>query len=369
MKNYSFIINSILYFVPLVNFSQVLIVPPSPGDLSSVEHLFKSDDYMVEVRKVGDIAFNTCFVYKTDNYASNVYGGEKRKELSASFTNFSFDETAVEVKITVLNASVNSVTIRPLNYEIEAKYTGNEVTFILPSPKKVSVEINNRLKPLFIFSDNPDIPNTNATYYYGPGVHHVGLKKEIKSNESVYIAGGAVVEGTFKIVQNATNITIRGRGIISNGELPTLEMQGGPNNDKLFANATFSGPYIWSSKNSYITYEGFIIVNGAGWTFAFYSNSGAFHHNTWKNIKEIQWSGCTDGIWFDGDYNTIDDCFIFNNDDLVTTHGSNNCKISNTTLWGGNSVGACLCMQNGVLHRILRLKILMYSGFIHVLQC
>jgi hypothetical protein len=336
----SLVYRSIVFLVLGVNitlngFAQTLIVPPSTGDLSAVEHLYQSNDYTVEVRKVGDADFTTCFVYKTDNYASNLYGGEKRKENSASFTNFSFEGTAVEVRITTTSFTASSVTVRPLNYNITPTRSGNVITFTLTMPKKVSVEINNRLNPLFIFADQPDNPNLSATYYFGPGVHHVGKKKEIKSNETVYIAGGAVVEGTFQIAQNATNIDFRGRGIISNGELPTLEALGGTDNDKLFANATFSGPYIWSSKNSYVNYEGFIIVNGGGWTFAFFSHSGDFHHNSWKNIKEIQWSGCTDGIWFDGDYNTIDDCFIFNNDDLVTTHGSNNCKISNTTLWGG----------------------------------
>ena len=312
-----------------------LIVPPNPGDLSFVKHLKQSDDYTVEVKKSGDKDFIPCFVYKTDNYASNMYGGEHRPQTAASFTNFSFKGTSVDVRITT-KYTASSIIIRPLNYNITPVQNGNVITFTLTSPKKISIEVNNRLNPLFVFADAPDVPNTGATYYYGPGVHNVGLGKTIRSNESVYIAGGAVVEGTFRIPDGSTNVEVRGRGIISNGSLPTLE-QHGVSNDSLMKYSTFSGAdkYQQTSSKS-VRFEGIVIANSGAWNFALstcnYSNS----NNSWRNIKEISWSGCTDGIWFDGDNNIIDDCFIFNNDDVVTTHGSRNCTISNSTFWGGN---------------------------------
>ncbi len=315
--------------------AQVLVVPPSPGSLATVEHLTQSDDFIVEVKKADDANYTTCFVYKTDNWASNMYGSERRPQKAASFTNVSFSGGAIDVRITT-NFTANSVKIRPLNYNINPNKSGNLITFRLDSPKKLSIEVNDRNNPLFLFFDTPDVPNTGATHYYGPGVHDVGMKKVIKSNESVYIAGGAVVEGTFMIAEGATNINFRGRGIISNGALPTLEAQGGTSNATLFQNATISGATLYNSSCNNITFEGFIITNGAGWTFALANYGHSSHHNSWRNIKEVEWSGCTDGIWFDGDNNTIDDCFIFNNDDAVTTHGSNNCTIKNTTTWGGN---------------------------------
>ncbi|MBA3704485.1 MAG: T9SS type A sorting domain-containing protein [Bacteroidetes bacterium] len=315
--------------------AQVLVVPPSPGNLSTVEHLTQSNDFVVEVKKAADATYTTCFVYKTDNWASNSGGGEHRLQKAVSFTNVSFSGGAIDVRITT-NFTANSVKVRPLNYNITPNRSGNVITFRLNSPKKLSVEVNDRLNPLFLFFDTPDVPNTGATYYYGPGVHNVGMKKAIQSNQSVYIAGGAVVEGTFMLAEGATNINFRGRGIISNGVLPTLEAQGGPSNATLFKNATISSATLYSSSCNHITFEGFIITNGAGWTFALPNYGHSSNHNSWRNIKEVEWSGCTDGIWFDGDDNTIDDCFIFNNDDAVTTHGSNNCTITNTTTWGGN---------------------------------
>ncbi|MDA3866188.1 MAG: hypothetical protein PF489_05480, partial [Salinivirgaceae bacterium] len=258
---------------------------------------------------------------------------------AASFTNFSFSGTSVDVRITT-KFLAHSVTVRPLNYDIVPTKDANVFTFTLTKPKKISVEVNDRLNPLFILADAPDIPNTKATYYYGPGVHKVGMHKQINSNESVYIAGGAVVEGTFLIPDKATNIEFRGRGIISNGSLPVAEKQwaGKTPNDSVAKYSTFTnsntGKYRETSYSN-TNFEGFIIANGAGWTFGIASTDHASHHNTWRNIKLVEWTACTDGIWFDGDNNLIDDCFIFNNDDHVTSHGSNNCVVSNTVIWGG----------------------------------
>lgn len=323
--------------------AQTLVIPPSPGDLSSVAHLKQSDDYIVEIRKSSDTAYTTCFVYKTDNYASNVWGTEHRPQTSASFTNFSFSGTSVDVRITTTFLA-HSIIVRPLNNNIIPTRDANVFTFTLASPRKISIEVNDRLNPLFILADAPDVPNTKATYYFGPGVHNVGMFKQINSNESVYIAGGAVVEGTFLIPDKAANIEFRGRGIISNGSLPTADKQwaGKTPNDSVAKYSTFTNSN--KSKNTVSSFnntlfEGFIITNGAGWTFGIANFDHTSHHNSWRNIKIVEWTACTDGIWFDGDNNTIDDCFIFNNDDHVTSHGSNNCVISNTVIWGGSEGG------------------------------
>jgi len=287
--------------------AQTLVVPPSPGDLSTVMHLKQSDDYTVEVKKSGDTAYTTCFVYKSDNYASNVWGSEHRPQKAASFANFSFSGTSVDVRITT-KFLATSVTVRPLNYNIIPTKDANVFTFTLNSPQKISVEVNDRLNPLFLFADAPDVPNTKATYYFGPGVHNVGLHKQIDSNESVYIAGGAVVEGTFYIPDKANNIEFRGRGIISNGSLPTMQQQSRPipgtspvkyqiaTVDSCTKYATFTNnkfPKHITTTTSNITFEGFIITNGASWTFCLSNHDHTSHHNAWRNIKQVQWTVLT----------------------------------------------------------------------------
>lgn len=303
-----------------------LVVYPSPGNLSSVEHLKQSNDYTVEVRKTGETAYKSCFVYKTDNYWVDKYFGSAGKpQVSASFTSFAFDGGPVDVKIT-FSSTAKSVTIRPLNFGINPVRANNVVTFTLRDPKKLSIEINDRTNPLFLFAEKPDVPNTAATYYYGPGVHNIGLQKKINSNESVYIAAGAVVEGSFVLPYDSKNISIKGRGILTMGQWP---------HESVDIDYLQSRSAIRSNGTSYLQIEGIIIANSCGWTIPIYNSDNLTHDNQFRNLKLISWNGNTDGIWVNGDKNIVDDCFIFNNDDAFMSHGATNCKISNTTVWGG----------------------------------
>lgn len=306
-----------------------LIIYPSPGNLSTVEHLTSSDDYTVEIKKSGEIEYKPLFVYKTDNYWVNNYfgatNGPKKSQISASFTSFSFKDTAIDVKITY-KSTVNSVTIRPLNFGINPVKSGNVVTFTITDPRKLSIEINNRLNPLFLFAEAPDVPNTKATYYYGPGVHNIGLSKIVNSNESVYIAAGAVVEGSFVLPYNSKNISIKGRGILAMGEWPHTSTE-----------LSFLGTRnaIKSNGTSNLVMEGLIIANPCGWTIPLYNSDNLTSNNQLRNLKIVAWTGNSDGIWVNGNGHVIDDCFIFNNDDVFMSHGATNCKISNIVAWGG----------------------------------
>ena len=303
-----------------------LVVYPSPGDLRSVEHLAESKDYTVEIRKVGETAFKSSFVYQTDNYWVDTYfGGSPKPQNSASFTSFAFSGTSVEIKITY-PGTVGEVTVRPLNFGINPVKNGNSVTFTLSKPTKISVEINDRKNPLFLFAEEPDLPNTAATYYYGPGVHHIGLQKTIRSNESVYIAAGAVVEGSFLLPYNTQNISIKGRGILTMGEWKheSTEVAWLGAHSAIKANGT-----------SKLQMEGIIIANSCGWTIPIYNSDNLTFDNQFRNLKLVSWNGNTDGFWVNGNNHVIDDCFVFNNDDIFMSHGATNCKISNIVAWGG----------------------------------
>lgn len=303
-----------------------LIVYPPPGDLTSVEHLKKSDDYIVEVRKTGETVYKPCFVYKSDNYWVDTYfGSAPKSQNSASFTSFSFDGSSVDVRITC-SFPASSVKIRPSNFGITPEKNGNVITFKVTDPRKISVEVNDSKNPLFLFAEKPDVPNTTATYYYGPGVHNIGLQKVIHANESVYIAAGAVVEGSFLLPYNTSNISIKGRGILTMGEWPHQS-----------TSISFLGSHssIKSNGTSFLQMEGIIIANSCGWTIPIYNSDNLTHDNQFRNLKLISWNGNTDGIWINGDNNTVDDCFIFNNDDIFMSHGATNCKISNIVAWGG----------------------------------
>jgi hypothetical protein len=81
--------------------------------------------------------------------------------------------------------------------------------------------------------------------------------------------------------------------------------------------------------------EGLIIANSCGWTIPIYNSDNLTFNNQFKNLKLVSWNGNSDGFWVNGRNHTIDDCFIFNNDDIFMSHGATNCKVTNIVAWGG----------------------------------
>lgn len=331
-----------------------LDIPPFPAnlDLSSVEKLYKSEVFSVGVRQSGKGAFMPCFVFETRNdwvlrdfftkdktkdpmrviLGENEIGGMKGNVKTASFTQFSFSETQVEVQVKLHGDNrAHQVTVRPLRHNITAKISedGQTVSFVLPRPMKVSVEINDRVNPLFLFADTPDTPDKKATYYYGPGIHRLPGDGclTLQSGQSVYIAAGAILEGRFRLTEGSSNISIKGRGILCNGEWPHTSERV----SFLIPHSTF-----YSGGTSHFTLEGLTLVQGGGWTVAIEDFKGdATHDNVYKNINMVQFAGNTDGFWITGDRNRVENCFIFNNDDAIVSKGGNGSVVSNIVFWGG----------------------------------
>ena len=341
-----------------------LEIPPYPAnlDLSFVEKLYKSNAYKVEVRQQGKGKFIPCFVFETKNdwvlrdffttdktkdpmrviLNADEFGGGKGNIRTASFTQFSFDDIKVEVRVSLTgNITAQNVTIRPLRHNITGKISadGKTISFTLPRPLKISLEINDRLNPLFFFTDAPDVPDTKATYYYGPGIYRFPGEGTLtlQSGQSVYIAAGAIVEGRFRLADGSDNISIRGRGILSNGEWPHNSTK----SSFLVPHSTF-----FSNGTSHLIIEGLTLVQGSGWTIAISDSKRKLtHDNLYKNIKMVQFAGNTDGIWITGDRNRVDDCFIFNNDDAIVSHGGDSTVVSNLVFWG-NVWGRFFLMYN-----------------------
>jgi hypothetical protein len=300
-----------------------IIVYPAPGDLSSVEHLSACKTYSVKVKGHKGTS-QSSFVYYTENYGwdSHIFAQSHRimdfpprTECAASFAYFSFSGGPVTVHIEC-QFNVHTVNIRPTPFGIKPTVTGNSITFTLDQPRKLSIEVNNRQHPLFIFADEPDQPNPDADHYFGPGVHHIGAKYAIKSNEEVYIAGGAVVEGT--LLAKGDTIEIRGRGVLSGGQW-TWEQFRNDNNYSLI---------YGTSSNSLL--EGLCLVNSPGWAASMMGDNRIV-----KNLKIIGWNGNTDGPWCYGDHGLLADCFIFNNDDALHLFNGSHWEIRNNIVWNG----------------------------------
>lgn len=131
-------------------------------------------------------------------------------------------EGGVDIKVfSARSITGSAIQIRPLALGISYTQSGDTVYFSLSKPEKISFEVNNyRFQNLHIFTNSPEtfVPNLAETnlIYYGPGFHEITKDDKyfyIKSNKRLHIAGGAVLKTTLWM-ENASNITISGHGIL-----------------------------------------------------------------------------------------------------------------------------------------------------------
>ena len=284
-------------------------VYPAPGDLSGVQHLSETADYTVTVNG------QPCFVYESVNYWQH---DARMSSDKLAFAIFDFKGGPATVEVNCKFA-VNTATIRPTHDHVEFTRDGNKLVFTVTEPKQLSVEVNDRKRPLFIFASAPDEPDTKAQHYFGPGVHHIGAKYRIKANERVYLAGGAVVEGTFMC--EGENIKIRGRGILSAGKWTREEWL----KDKQLSIIT----HTTGGNHEHYEYSGVVLLNSPGWFV-----NGYGEYLTCSNLKVIGWGGNTDGPHLNG-HGVFEHSFLFNNDDsLITNRGSDN-VFRDCVVWKG----------------------------------
>jgi hypothetical protein len=302
--------------------AQLVNYPAPPG--SSL-----NSDFTVKVRQAGK-AWQQVATYLAR--VTNVEGTKSIVE-NTSFAYFDF-VGEVEVSVTANRGSIKDVRIRPLSYGISSKTSGNTLTFSLTRPENLSIEINGDIfhnlqlfaNPVEIFKHSP--ADTNIIYY-GPGLHNIGNMK-VPSNKTIYIAGGAVVQGRF-LISKAENIHIMGHGILT--QLLTL-----PDTFKTPQSRT-SGRAdaltVEFSKN--VEINGIIVLPHKYSVLIGQSTGVAI-----KNFRSISSEGNADGIdiFCSTDVN-IDKIFMRNSDDCVCIYGhrwayyGNTKKISvqNSSLW------------------------------------
>jgi hypothetical protein len=145
------------------------------------------------------------------------YRSGQQWDSTYSFTSFEFSG-----KITVKISSskpLTALSIRPASTTIPVKLDGNTATFTLEQPGNFVIERNGngRKDPLLLFANpvetNRPRQGDPGVIYYGPGRHKAG-KIHLASNQTLYIAGGAVVTGL--VIAKGDNIRILGRGLIEN---------------------------------------------------------------------------------------------------------------------------------------------------------
>ncbi|NLY02109.1 MAG: hypothetical protein GXY83_38995 [Rhodopirellula sp.] len=140
----------------------------------------------------------------------------------------SFDLSGkVEIEVTSA-AALDNVAIQPARSAVRIERKGRRaITLAADAPFRISIQRSGRIKPLLLFgnAEEPDAPRPGEpnVVYFPPGVHRPG-KIALTDNQTLYLAGGAVVKGC--VHAKGTNITICGRGILGGEESPRFKGPG-----------------------------------------------------------------------------------------------------------------------------------------------
>ncbi len=148
---------------------------------------------------------------------NQVWPGYQRPIEQTELAGFAYWNMSSTVRIVIESRRpVQTVTVRPGNLKIKPTIEGNRIVFYLDSPRQVVVEVNGQHHALHLFGNPPEtnVPAKDApgVRYFGPGVHQSG-RITLESEQTVYIAAGAVVYGSIQAA-GAKNIRILGRGIL-----------------------------------------------------------------------------------------------------------------------------------------------------------
>jgi hypothetical protein len=171
-----------------------------------------SDEYKVQVAG-----------RKVDIYMARVLDppfAEKQWDHGGSYSFANFDMSGRLVVRIVSKRSLRNVVIRPQSSGVKPTLE-DEHTLSLTIDKslKLSIEPDGKKGPLLLFA-NPLVKRApkrgdKDVIYFGPGVHKPE-KIVLKSNQTLYLAGGAVVKA--EVLAEGDDIRICGRGILDGSD-------------------------------------------------------------------------------------------------------------------------------------------------------
>jgi len=275
------------FFLKLVGFSSFMLLQ---SGLSAQANNIDSKPTVVTYPAIDSLTTSADFTVKANNipiWTESVGDGGMENLNVANYS------CAGKQTITITApANITKFLIRPKSRNISGKVNGRNLTFTISGPQKLYIEIND-LPHLAIFA-NPlekEVPEKNdaGVTYYAPGLHNVGTIN-LQSNQTLYIAGGAVVNANVRGI-NVKNAKIIGRGIL-NGN-------------------------VRISASSNLEVNGIFIRNTHGWCntitdchHTIYNNVKVFSYKTVWGIDGIDPVSCKDFL--------INDCFIRTRDDCIS---------------------------------------------------
>jgi len=281
----------------------------------------------------------TTGVEPSADYAVSVSGREVFVYDSpiVSYAMFDF-EGQVEVVISTPRV-VKWVDVRPRRLDIHPGYDDHTIHMTLDRPCNLSIELNGEFsnRPLFLFANPPEAskPEKNdpdVVYFEGGRVHTPGYI-DLKSNQTLYIEGGAVVEGVIH-GSNVENVKVCGRGILDGTR--NREYRGAVNSR-----------FVQFEDSRNISIEGIVLEDSHMWEIVPIHCDGV----AVDNVKIISDNGGDDGIDIVRSKNvTITNCFFRTKDDCIAvkstwdypgSEGSEDITVSNCVFWNaawGNGI-------------------------------
>jgi len=169
---------------------------PNPPQLQYTHH---NDDFTVQARVPGG--------KWQDLYEWNVKVDHDKPQ-DASMVYFDFTGT-VELTIQKNNGTFSKVSIGPRTGAPQSRVDGDKVYMTLDHPQNFALFFDDdRLHSLHIFAGAPvAAPAGTNVVRFGPGLHRPedgGDFFTLKSDQTVYLEGGAVLMATFKGMASTT---------------------------------------------------------------------------------------------------------------------------------------------------------------------
>lgn len=198
-------------------------------------------------------------------------------------------------------AKFHDVVIRPLSRNIQPVITNGEIIFTLTAPVQLSLELDGNLeRPLFIFANPPeqrpeklDAPNLK---YFAPGKIYRADKIALTNGQTLYLAGGAVVQGYLR-ASNAANFKVVGPGVLDGSYRQTNKTA-----------------MVQFTRCQNVELRDVAILDSFGWTVHLHGSSNVLV----AGIKQVGWRANSDGVDIDACRDVrVENCFLRNADDCV----------------------------------------------------
>lgn len=226
------------------------------------------------------------------------------------------------VEVTIQTArDVKWADVRPFSARITPTFSGKTIRFRIDKPRQLSIELNGSLRtPLFLFANasetrKPARSDKNVLYFEAGKIHYPG-RIDLKSDQTVYIEGGAVVVGVIQ-AKDARNVRIAGRGVLDGTYNRQFNEEIIKTGDTARIHANKTGRYarfieLDGCENA--TVEGVTLFNGTSWQLVPINCKNVLI----QDVKIVSDNASDDGIDVVHSQNVrIENSFIRTKDDCI----------------------------------------------------